>query len=130
MAGTVTITHYAIGQIRRIEIAWVGDASDGTVPATAIPAIEGRLLALLTNPGAGPPTANYDITLVGAEGEDRLCGAGANRHTTTTEIAAIVFASSSVHPPVDLDEVLTFTLANNSQTSAVGKAIILYTPVV
>lgn len=130
MAGTVTVTHYPVGVIRRIVVDWVADAADGSVPATALPQIEGRLLALATNPGSTAPTANYDITLPSAEGDDRLCGAGANRHTSNSEIAVVAFASSSVHPPVDGDETLTFTLANNSVNSALGRAIIYYTPVV
>lgn len=128
MAGTVAITHYELGLVRRIEVSWVGDAADGTVPATALPAFEGRLLALVTNPGATAPTANYDITLPSGIGDDRLQGVGANRHTTSTESAPIVYSGSTVHPWVDADETLTFTIANQAVNSALGVAVLFYTP--
>lgn len=131
MAGTVTITHYQLGAaVRRIQVDWVADAADGSVPATALPAFEGRILALTTNPGATAPTDNYDITLVDAEGADRLQGVGANRDTANTEQVPVVYSGSTIPPVVDADEVLTFTLANNSVNSALGRAIIHYTPTV
>ena len=128
MAGTVTIAHYAIGHVRRIEVSWVADVAAATVPATALPSFEGRLLALVTNPGATAPTANYDITLVSGIGDDRLQGVGANRHTTNTESAPVVYSGSTVHPWVDGDEVITFTLAGNAVNSADGLAVLYYTP--
>lgn len=127
MAGTVTITHVTPGPtIGKIVIDWVADASDGSVPDTALPAFEGRILQLLTNPGATAPTANYDITLVDAEGGDRLAAAGANRHTANTELAGVLFASSSVHPYVSIGDVLTFNLDNNAVNSALGRAVVYY----
>lgn len=118
MAGTVTITHYQIGNIRRINFSVVADASDGSIPDTVLPKFQGRLLALHTNPGATAPTANYDITLVDGDGLDRLQGVGLNRHTTNSEQVPVVYASTSVCPPVSLDEALTLTFANNSVNSA------------
>mgnify|MGYP001615374830 CR=1 FL=1 len=128
MAGSVSIVHYALGHVRRIEVTWTGDAADGTVPATALPAFEGRLLALVTNPGATAPTDNYDVTLVSGIGDDRLQGVGANRHTTTTQSVPIVYSGSTVHPWVDGDETMTFTIANQSVNSALGVAVLYYTP--
>lgn len=129
MAGTVTITHYELGAVRRIQVDWVADAADATVPATALPKFEGRLLALVTNPGATAPTDNYDITLVSGIGDDRLQGVGANRDTANTESAPVVYSGSTVHPWVDGDETMTFTLANNAVNSALGTAVLFYTPV-
>jgi hypothetical protein len=128
MAGTVTITHYAVGRVRRIQVDWVADAADGSVPATALPKFEGRLLALTTNPGATAPTDNYDITLVDDEGADRLQGLGANRDTANTEQVPIVYSGTAVAPIVDGDETLTFTLANNAVNSALGRALLYYSP--
>jgi hypothetical protein len=131
VAGTVTITHYQLGgAVRRIQVDWVADAADGSVPATALPKFEGRLLALTTNPGATAPTDNYDITLVDGEGADRLQGLGANRDTANTEQVPLVYAATAIPPVVDADETLTFTLANNSVNSATGRAILHYTPTV
>lgn len=129
MAGSVAITHYELGLVRRIEIAWTADAADGSVPATALPAIEGRLLVIITNPGAVAPTDNYDITLPSTGiGDDRLQGLGANRDTANTESTPILYAGSTAHPWVDADETLTFTLANNIVNSATGLAVFFYTP--
>jgi hypothetical protein len=128
MAGTVTIAHYPIGQVRRLEVTWTADAADGSVPATALPSFEGRLLALITNPGATAPTDNYDITAPSGIGDDRLQGVGANRDTVNTESAPIVYSGSTVHPWVDGDETLTFTLAGNVVNNATGVAVLYYTP--
>ena len=119
MPGTVTLTHYQIGNVRRINFAVVADAADGSVPDTALPKFQGRLLALHTNPGSTAPTANYDITLIDGDGLDRLQSVGLNRHTTSTEQVPVVYTSTSVNPPVGVDETLTLTFANNSQTSAI-----------
>lgn len=118
MAGTVTITHYALGNVRRINFSVVADASNGSVPDTVLPKFQGRLLGLHTNPGATAPTANYDITIEDGDGLDRLQGVGANRHTTTSEQVPVVYTSTSVNPPVSLDEALTLKFANNSVNSA------------
>lgn len=118
MAGTVTLAHYTIGNIRRINFSVVADASDGSIPDAVLPKFQGRLLSLHTNPGATAPTANYDITLVDGDGVDRLQGVGANRHTSTSEQVPVVYASTSVNPPVSVDETLTLTIANNSVNAA------------
>lgn len=128
MAGTVSVAHYQLGQVRRIEVTWTADVAAATVPATALPSFEGRLLALITDPGATAPTDNYDITLVSGIGDDRLQGVGANRDTSNTESAPIVYSGSTVHPWVDGDEVMTFTLSGNAVNSATGVAVLYYTP--
>lgn len=125
MAGTITLSHQEIGHIRKITATCTGDAADGSYPDTALPSFEGRLLQLKTNPGATAPTANYDITLVDANGIDVLQSAGLNRHTTNSEVAAIIFASSSVHPYVDATDVLTLNIDANIVNSA-GIVIELY----
>ena len=68
MAGTVTLAHHEIGHIRKVVATCVGDSANGSIPATALPPIEGRLMHLVTNPGTPAPTANYDITLVDQNG--------------------------------------------------------------
>ena len=126
MAGTVAIEHYQLGNIRRLQITATGDASDGSFPATALPKFQGRLLALHTNPGATAPTDNYDITLIDGDGMDRLQGVGANRDTANSEQVPVVYTSTSVNPPVSIDETLTFTIANNSVNSAIVVANLYY----
>jgi hypothetical protein len=129
MAGSVTLTaHNQLGNIRALRYTCVADAADGSFPATALPKIEGKLLALETNPGATAPTDNYDVTLVDDDGLDVLQGAGANRDTANTEMAAVLFASTSVHPPVDEWQTLTLTIANNAVNSAGIVITIFYAP--
>lgn len=118
MAGSVTTTHHALGYVRKLILTCVADAADGSFPDTVLPSIEGRLLALETNPGATAPTALYDITVEDAHGHDVLEGVGANRAAGSTEKAAIVFASTSVHPAIAQSDVLTLKIAGNSVNSA------------
>jgi hypothetical protein len=129
MAGTITLTsHKSFGTVRRLVVDWVADAADGTVPSLALPAIEGTLLALETNPGATAPTDNYDIAVTDGEGVDRLHGAGANRDTANTELTPIVFSGTALHPPVSVDETLTLVVSGSVVNSAVGRVIIIYAP--
>lgn len=129
MAGTTTLTtHKAFGLVRRLVVDWTADAADGSVPSLVLPSIEGFLVSIETNPGSTAPTDNYDIALNDAEGLDRLLGAGQNRDTATTEIAAIVFTSTSAHPAVSIDEVLTLAISGNAVNSATGRVVIVYVP--
>lgn len=118
MAGTVTLAHYQLGNVRRINFSVVADAAGGSIPDTVLPKIQGRLIGLHTNPGATAPTNLYDITLIDGDGIDRLQGVGANRATATSEQVPVVYSGTSVHPPVSTDETLTLTFANNSVNSA------------
>ncbi len=126
MAGTCTLTHYQIGNVRRINFSCVADSADGSIPATELPKFEGRLISLHTNPGATAPTDNYDITLIDGDGIDRLQGVGANRDTATSEQLPIVYSGTSVGPPVSKDETLTLTFANNVVNSAIVVGNIYY----
>ena len=128
MAGTLTLTSHKGPSpvVGLITVDGTADAADGSFPTLVLPAFEGRLVALITNPGATAPTALYDITLVDADGADRMQGVGANRSATATEQAAIVYASTSVHPPVSISELLTLTLAGNIVNSATVHIVIVY----
>jgi len=91
-AGTASVTATqkitVLGQQPRyvMTISWTDDNAGTTLainPATY--GITGwYLYSAETNPGAGPPTANYDITLVDVDGVDIAGGTLLNRHTTTT----------------------------------------------
>lgn len=85
--------------VRRIDIDWIADAA-GAVTELAAFGINGKILALATNPGSPAPTANYDIRILNEHGIDVLQGLGANRHTTTTEMVSIVYTTTDVHPAV------------------------------
>lgn len=126
MAGTVTQAHTKRGPIGCVTLTITADASNGSVPNTALATkISGRLLALETDPGTTAPTANYDITIEDASGYDVLQAVGSNRSDSVTEKVAIVFSGTGIHPPVAMSDVLTCKLANNS-VNAAGIVVKLY----
>ena len=116
--------NYPIGQV---VTAFVGDDSDGTVPdlSFTLP-FDAELLSIITNPGATGPTDNYDIVVNDPNGLDVLQGVGANRDTANTEEAAIVLASTSLHPIVLADTTLTIVISNTSVNDATGTITIRY----
>ena len=128
MAGTLTLTSHKTPSpvVGVITIDGVGDAADGSFPTLAIPAFEGHLVSLTTNPGATAPTDNYDLVLNDANGTDRMQGVGADRHTTTTQQVPIVYSGTGAHPPVSISDVLTLTPTGNSVNSAIIHVVIAY----
>ncbi len=128
MAGSTTVTHYTLGHVRKLVVDFVGSASDGTIPDTVLPAFEGRLYELTTNPGAVAPTDNYDVTLIDDQGVDRLQGLGADRDTANTESLPLVYSGSTIHPVISRADVLTMKFANQAVHSATGSVILLYGP--
>lgn len=123
MAGSsVTFSHRGVNEpIKALVVDWVSDSATGA--ASGSTQLLGRLERLVTDPGAVAPDANYDITLVDSNGFDVLQGVGANRHTSTTEQALIVYSGTSAHPIVY--DTVTFTIANAGNSKA-GQAVIYY----
>ncbi|MBI3936775.1 MAG: hypothetical protein HY323_07340 [Betaproteobacteria bacterium] len=127
MAGTVTLTaHNQGGNIRSLVYTATADAAAATFPDTDLPKIEGRLLDLVTNPGAVAPQDNYDVTVEDQHGHDVLEGVGANRDTANTEKVAIVYSGTSLHPTVDEADTLTLKIGGNNVNSAVTVIQIYY----
>ena len=129
-AGTVTQSIKRVSSgVYVVTISWTGDASDGSVPSTALNSeiigqVEGcYLYSAETNPGSGPPTANYDIVLNDADGVDIAASQLLNRHTSTTELVNLGMGSYG-YPVVRTS--LTFVLTNNSQASAAGTVILTF----
>ena len=91
--------------------------------------IEGWLMKLVTDPGATAPVDNYDITITDDEGVDVLQGVGMNRDEATTEEANIVYAGTSDHPVVSLDDTLNWNMDvgdDNDANSAVVVATLYW----
>lgn len=108
--------------VGRIVVDLVGDDATGAIPTLVLPTFEGRILALVTDPGSTGPTNLYDITLVDSSSSlDVLGGAGANRSTSNTERAAVTAGY------VSRAETLTLTVAGTSVNSATARVIIYYT---
>ncbi len=126
MASSVAQSHVRRGPIGCV-ILDVTAHTDGTVTSVDLtPRISGKLLAIETNPGTTAPTDNYDITITNADGTDVLQGVGANRDTANTEIAAIVYSGTAIHPPVCKSDVLTLNVAGNSVNGATTKIKLYY----
>ncbi len=110
MAASSTVTAYG-GSVKVVKMAWVSDSS-GDV--TAVVNIDGEIVRMDTNPGSAAPTANYDITLIDdITGLDILGGAGANRHTTTTEsiVPTLTTSAGAEAKPIHYGTA-TLTVAN------------------
>jgi len=122
MAGTVTqATTTLVDHVKVVTLTCTADASDGSYPATALTGVPnnekgGRLLQIATDPGATAPQANYDIALTEGGGADLLLGVGANRHTSSSEVAII--ESNGAHPVYAGTDTLTLALTNNNVNSA------------
>jgi len=120
MAGTVSESLTCdVGPVKVTTFTCTADSSDGSYPATTVSAnVKGRLLQIATNPGATAPQDNYDITITDADAIDVLQGVGANRDTSNSEVAAIVYATSA-HPVVAETDTLTLNITGNNVNSAI-----------
>lgn len=139
-AGTVTVTRstrsYSQGgasvpYVGVIQIDWVADAANGSVPNTNIP-ISGYVTKVITNPGSTAPTALYDIAFGDPEDTalDALAGAVGNRSAATTEqvYPAIAGAPGTVTAVAPfLQGTYRFQLTNNSVNSATGRVLLYVT---
>jgi len=88
--GTCSVVEQTYGSIKRIKWTFVCGASSqaDVIPATSTTNYyDGKILQLQTCPDSTKaPDANYDITITDKDSIDQLCGAGANRHTSSTEV--------------------------------------------
>ena len=87
MAGMVVATTEKTHTIvKKITFAWTSDSVTGTATGTTTNSYDGKLITLVTDPGATAPTTLYDVTVTDADGHDVLVGAGADRSATVTEL--------------------------------------------
>lgn len=114
-AAVITVTEIGYGQVQKIKWTWTS-ATDGSASLVTSRGYYGRVLALVTDPGATAPTDNYDITVTDAEGYDVMQGAGANRDTTNTETAVPTTDSPAFGP-------LTINISNAGDAK-VGVAVL------
>ena len=130
-AGTASVTATqkitVLGEQPRfvMTISWTDDNAGTTLainPATY--GITGwYLYSAETNPGAGPPTDNYDITLVDADGVDIAGGTLMNRDTTTTELVNV---GTAPHGYPVIRGSFTFTIAAGTAGAASGTIILTF----
>jgi len=104
-------------------------AGDGTkTVGNTIPDgyVNGRVIAIITNPGATAPADNYDITIRDKDGVDIAGGALADRDTANSEIVQPHYNSSTVlfnygRPVVGP---LTATFTNQANADCDGEIVI------
>lgn len=123
-AGSVTPSYGGRGDWKWVKLectAGAGGAfSDYTIPVE----INGAVLQVITDPGGTAPTANYDITLLDANGVDLMGGSLANRSETATEIAQPLVNGN--YGAVFTSGAHTLTVSNNAVASATFTVIIYY----
>lgn len=98
----------------------------GTIDPVTLPAFEGRILNLITNPGTPAPTNGYDVTCVDQYGHDVLEAVGMNRSTSATEKVPVVYSGTGTHVAIDELDTLVLTFAQNSVTGAEVTVVIVY----
>lgn len=93
----ISVSESGFGQVQKIKWTWTS-ATGGAASLVTSRGYYGKVLALVTDPGATAPTDNYDITITDAEGYDVMQGAGANRDTANTETAVPTTDSPAFGP--------------------------------
>jgi hypothetical protein len=105
--------HKQWGNLHMIQVDATFDATDATYTDYVLRwPINGKLIYVLTDPGATAPTDNYDITLKNQNTLDVMGGNLANRDTANTEYATPPEAECPV------DGHLTLGMSGNTTSSA------------
>jgi len=122
VAGSVTTTGptQLSSHVYKYVYSWVGDSTNGTVPATAGPAINGWVFMIVTDPGSTPPTTQYDITLTDSDAADIAGGTLANRSATASEQVVPLLVSTAHYGPRYVKGTLTLNITNQTDVSATG----------
>jgi hypothetical protein len=92
VAGTVTFEHQADGEVRRIIATCTGDAADGSFPATALPAFEGRIVEVHANPG---PAATAITLSTSAASDDIIDTAAPHNFTAGTPVRFVTLTGGT-----------------------------------
>jgi len=134
------VSAYAVGSVAQsftmiadgvyvLTITWIGDASGGLVPSTAITdsyvakLIGSYLYSAVTNPGSPAPDDLYDIVINDADGFDIAGGLLANRSTSVTQMVNI--GVGAIGYPV-IRGPITFVLTGTTVNSATGTLMMLF----
>jgi len=108
------------GGVLKIEYDWVADDADGSVPSCVTTGpLNGYVIKVVVNPGAGPPTATYDATLADADVAD-VMGGELTDLGSTVSTAHMPLVGTDAYQPVYIDSALTFAVTGNTQNSAAG----------
>ena len=119
MAESMTPTVFQPGlrrPVTKVVLAWVSSAG-GTVTQTTTFKVSGLLRRVVTVPSATvAPTADYDVVIEDSDGLDILNAAGADRHTTNTEVIAPLI--STYGPMLVSETALTLKVTNAGAAKA------------
>jgi hypothetical protein len=127
-AGTVQQSFSQIGTSGSyaLQVNWTGDASNGTVPATAAvlgSIVQGyRVISVSVAPGSPAPSNNYSLTLTDFSGVDILSGSGAGLSSTTP---SSISASPSAPP---IYGTLNINITATSVVNAKGLIMVYLAP--
>lgn len=111
------------GDVAVYTVAWTSDASGNAVEGFVM---SGKILKVVTDPGATAPTANYDITLVDESSLDVAEGFLANRHTSNSEVVYPVIEDATTATSYSWGSMcglITITVAN-AGSAKVGEILI------
>ena len=133
-ASTQTVTLTSFGKWKVVNVAWTAH-TDGVYTTYAFSNAQNDfmqgtwLCEIVTNPGGTAPAADYDITLLNADGADVLGGGGNNRHTSNSEVSyPIVDSTSGQRGCVPMASTYSLAIANITTNSGNGEVrFILYT---
>lgn len=123
----VTITQQS-AEVSKVVYTWTGDASNGSVPATASPGINGYVFLVESTPGSTAPTNNYTITLTKSVTNDLsldIMGAAMSANQSSTVANAYVPAETSSNYYY-VNGSLTLNISGNSEASATGTVTVYY----
>lgn len=119
--GSCAVTYDSVAtNMQAITWTWTGDATNGSVPATACDSIDGYVIMAITNPGTPAPTNDYDIALNDADGIDVMGGKLADRDTAGSEQAIPLLADTAHYGNRWVSGTLTMAITNQSVASAEG----------
>lgn len=107
--------------MRSVKWAWTSDGSGNVNGFPMARAIGGKVVNLVTKPGAGgvAPTDNYDVQILDEIGRDILDGKGMNRDTANTEtVSPRTFLTDGGTPAITdvgqiaVDDILNLVITN------------------
>lgn len=126
--GTTTLSQSRnTGGVRRIIFDWVSTAG-GAVDGTLTAPVNGRVVAMITDPGTPAPTTLYDIVIVNDEGFDILAAQGQNRSATLSEMVTpgIPFKDGTTTSVAPMYVAGTLELrVTNAGAAAQGRVVLL-----
>jgi hypothetical protein len=84
---TITDTKLASASVKVITAVWLSDDSTGAVNGTTTNYFDGQILGVMTVPGAGTPSNNYDVKIYDPLGANVELSAGGlmDRSNATTQ---------------------------------------------